>query len=195
MVEIVMLVCYWRNMSKDFPRKIFNADQLQTINHSVTMAEELVSNFYKMSASQWLRPKYDVKTLAELTSTEIVDGPFAQIIRYEGQRKGSILGSGVYDFYKICLQDHTIIKVLQANSELTLLPFSLYIITHELIHIVRFSKFLQNFDASPDEKLEEEYRVHEITHKIIEHLTLAGIDNVIDYYHRWRTPLEKLKDT
>ena len=36
-----------------------------------------------------------------------------------------------------------------------------YIATHELIHIVRFSKFLQNFHASPDEKQAEEKRVHE----------------------------------
>lgn len=181
-------------MGDNQKRHTFNAEQLQMINHSVTMAEELVSNYYKMSASQWLRPKYDVKTLANLSPAEIADGPFAQIVRYEGQREGSTLGSGVYDFYKICLQDHTILAVLENTLELSLLPFSLYIITHELIHIVRFSKFLQNFDATPDEKLSEEHRVHEITHKILENLPMSGIADVIDYYHRWRTPLEKLKD-
>jgi len=45
------------------------------------MAEELVSEYYKMSASQRLRPKYDVKTLVDLDPAEIVHGPFAQIIR------------------------------------------------------------------------------------------------------------------
>jgi hypothetical protein len=181
-------------MADDQKRNTFNAQQLLTINRSVTMAEELVSNYYKMSASQWLRPKYDVKTLASLSPAEITDGPFAQIVRYEGQREGSILGSGVYDFYKICLQDHTILAVIENIPELSLLPFSLYIIAHELIHIVRFSKFLQNFDATPDEKLAEEHRVHEITHRILQKLPMHGIDPVIEYYHRWRTPLEKLKD-
>lgn len=156
------------------------------------MAEELVSNHYKMSASQWLHRRYDVKTLAELKPAEIVDGPFAQIIRYEGQRKGSQLGSDAYDFYKICLQDHAILSALRDSAGLALMPFGLYIISHELVHIVRFSKFLQNFDASPDEKLAEEHRVHHITHQILAPVRLPGIEAVLAYYDRWRTPLEHL---
>ncbi len=159
------------------------------------MAEELVSNHYKMSANQWLHRKYDVKTLADLNSDEIVDGPFAQIIRYEGQRKGSELGSEAYDFYKICLQDHCILNTLRGKSELKLLPFALYIISHELVHIVRFSKFLQNFDASSDEKLAEEHRVHKITHQILAPVRLIGIEAVMAFYARWHTPLETLGGT
>jgi hypothetical protein len=60
----------------------FNPQQLSIITHAAGMAEELVSNHFKMSARQWLRPQYDVKTLADLDPTEVVDGPFAQIIRY-----------------------------------------------------------------------------------------------------------------
>lgn len=172
----------------------FSADQIGVINQAVTMAEELVSNYYKMSDSQWLRPKYDVKTRVDLSATEIVDGPFAQIIRYEGQRKGSTLGSEAYDFYKICLQDPAILKALDDSPDLKLLPFTLYIITHELVHIVRFSKFLQNFLATPDEKLVEEHRVHEITHQILLPVRLTGLDAVTNYYHRWRQPIESLRD-
>ncbi|MCJ8501939.1 hypothetical protein [Desulfatitalea alkaliphila] len=162
------------------------------INQAVTLSEELVSNHYKMSASQWLHRRYDVKTLAELNPHEIVDGPFAQIIRYEGQRKGSELGSEVYDFYKVCLQDHAILNALQSNTDLALLPFALYIICHELVHIVRFSKFLQSFDATAAEKLAEEHRVHAITHQIVTPVRMDGIEPVIAYYERWRTPLEDL---
>ncbi len=150
------------------------------------MAEELVSNHFKMSANEWLRPKYDVKTLNELSEKEIVDAPFAQIIRYQGQRKGSSLGSGSYDFYKICLQDHNILQTLEQRPQLGLMPFCLYIITHELIHIVRFSKFLQNFDASADEKLAEEKRVHCLTRKILTDIGVPGIEHVIGFYDRWR---------
>lgn len=181
-------------MNPDQPRQSFLKGQISTINHAVTMAEELVSNHYKMSASQWLRPKYDIRTLANLSPDEIVDGPFAQIIRYEGQRKGSALGSEVYDFYKICLQDHAILSALGNDDRLSLLPFCLYIIVHELVHIVRFSKFLQNFDASPTEKLAEEHRVHEITHQILSAVRLPGMDGVTNYYHRWRQPIENLSD-
>lgn len=150
------------------------------------MAEELVSNEFKMSPNEWLRPKYDVKTLVELEDAEVVQGPFAQIIRYQGQRIGSSLGSGSYDFYKICLQDHTILATLEQRKELSLLPFCLYIIAHELIHIVRFSKFLQSFEANQDEKLAEERRVHALTHRLLSDVGVVGIEQVLAFYDEWR---------
>lgn len=164
----------------------FSQSQIAIVNNSVAIAEELVSNHYKMSASQWLHPKYDVKTLAELSSEEVVEGPFAQVIRYIGLRKNTILGTNAYDFYKICLQDHAIITALNNDPKLKLLPFCLYIVCHELIHIVRFSRFLQSFDASPEEKFKEETRVHDSTHLILKPLKLPGLHLVLDYYRKWR---------
>lgn len=176
---------------KDISRR-FNCEQIETVNQAVAMAEELVSNYYKMSDHQWLHPKYDVKTMNDLHADERVDGPFAQIIRYEGKRKGSSLGSDAYDFYKICLQDHAILMVLKQNPHLGILPFCLYIITHELIHIVRFSKFLQAFEATAEEKLLEERRVHDITHRILSSLSTIQLQPVLEYFHQWRAPLEGL---
>ena len=174
-------------------RDCFGSNQIKIVNHTVAMAEELVSNNYKMSASQWLGPRYDVKTLAELEPEEIIDGPFAQIIRYKGRRKNTSLGSATYDFYKICLQDHTIRSTLEKTQEIELFPFSLYIITHELIHIVRFSKFLQNFEASPEERMAEEKRVHLRTHEILKSVQLEGLRNVLEFYNDWRIPYENLR--
>jgi hypothetical protein len=172
----------------------FGTEQIKTVNNAVAAAEELVSNYYKMSASQWLGPRYDVKTLAELNPAEIIDGPFAQIIRYKGRRKNTTLGSATYDFYKICLQDHTIQSTLEASPGIELFPFSLYIITHELIHIVRFSKFLQNFEASDRERMAEEKRVHQRTHKILKPVQIAGLRKVLEFYNDWRVPYEGLRD-
>jgi hypothetical protein len=175
----------------DLPQ--FKTTQLTVVNNAVAMAEELVSNHYKMSASQWLHPKYDVKTLADLTEDEIVTGPFAQIIRYEGKLKGDLLGSSTYDFYKICIQDHAILEVLHNRPDILLSPFALYVVAHELVHIVRFSRFLQNFSASDMEKLEEERRVHGITHEILDPVNTDGLDTVLDFYATWRNPIDGLK--
>ena len=123
----------------------FSTEQIEIVTDATEMAEELVSDHYKMSASQRLRSVYDIKTLADLAPDEIVQGPFAQIIRYEGKRKDASLGSSTYDFYKICIQDHSILSTLNQNTDIRLFPFTLYIVTHELIHIVRFMKFLQIF--------------------------------------------------
>jgi hypothetical protein len=167
--------------------KTFNKNQIEIINNSVALAEELVSDCYKMSASQWLRGRYDVKTLADLTKDEIVHGPFAQIIRYEAKKKDTLLGSSTYDFYKICLQDHSILATLTRTPRMQLFSFSLYILTHELIHIVRFGRFLQNFNATEDEKLEEETRVHEQTYQILKPLRIPALNDVFRFYIKWRT--------
>jgi hypothetical protein len=175
--------------------RTFSKDEIIIVNNVVSMAEELVSNHYKMSASEWLRPKYDVKTLADLAPGEIVDGPFAQIVRYEGHHRDTPLGSAVFDYYKICLQDHAIHSTLRKTADLKLFPFCLYIVTHELIHIVRFSKFLQRFDASPGEKRSEEKRVHESTHQILHPIRVSGIAAVLDFYKRWRQPIEGMRNS
>ncbi len=173
-------------MATQHNRLRFSDDQIQEINHAVTMSEELVSNHYKMSPNEWLRPRYDVKTLAELHPTEIVDEPFAQVIRYQGRPIDAALESDAYDFYKICLQDHNILKVIEQHPEMPLLAFSVYIVTHELIHIVRFSKFLQNFDANSAEKMAEERRVHTLTHDILSKVQLPEMAHVLAFYERWR---------
>ena len=164
----------------------FNGGQIKVINQAVTMAEELVSNHYKMSPNEWLRPRYDVKTLAELHPSEIVEEPFAQVIRYQGRPIDATLESDTYDFYKICIQDHAILNTMEQNPQLSLLAFCLYIVAHELIHIVRFSKFLQNFDANSAEKMAEERRVHTLTHDILFKIQLPGMEHVLAFYKRWR---------
>ena len=188
LIFLILLALYAMAPDMDIKSKYsaFNAAQLNAVNQAVSIAEELVSNYYKMSLNEWLRPKYDVKTIAELGSDEIVDGPYAQLFRYQGKRKGSSLGSGSYDFYKICIQDHAILATLKNQPELSLVAFCLYIVAHELIHIVRFSKFLQNFEASAEEKLAEEKRVHAITHQILSEVPMPELSPVLAYYQQWR---------
>ena len=173
----------------------FRGQQLETVNNAVAMAEELVSNAYKMSENQWLRRRYDVSTLAELDADEIVDGPFAQIIRFSGRLKGTSLGSAAYDYYKICLQDHSIIDALKQSPGMRLFPLVLYITTHELIHIVRFSKFLQSFDATPEEMLAEEKRVHAKPRKILIPVKVDGMVHVLEFYGKWHQPIEGIRES
>ncbi|MDM8535801.1 hypothetical protein QUF70_03515 [Desulfobacterales bacterium HSG17] len=165
--------------------KHFNEQDIKIVNDSVARAEELVSNYYKMSSSQLINLKYDIKTLTQLNEDEIVYGPFAQVIRYEVKRKGTSLGSSTYDFYKICIQDHAVLSKIKQSHEIKLFPFMLYIVVHELVHIVRFCKFLQHFDATSKEKMAEEIRVHERTREIIELSPVNDMEEVLEFYRKW----------
>lgn len=162
----------------------FNEEQIAVINQMVHMAEDVVSEHYKMSPSQWLRNRYDVRTLAQLSESEIVFGPYAQIVRYYGTRNASELGSGGFDFYMICLQDHAILKALRSNDRLRLDPFILYIVVHELIHIIRFGTFIQFFDAPQEQREAEETLVHQATADVLRKVNARGMDAVFTFYSK-----------
>ncbi len=173
----------------------FNPKQIDVVNNAASMAEELVFNDYKMSPGEWKRACYDFKTLADLHPDEIVHGPLAQLIRYEGKPRHTSLNSFSFDFYKICFQDHAILKLIAQYPNIMLFPLTLYIAAHELIHIVRFSKFLQNFHASPEKRLAEEKRVHDKTHDILGNIRQNGMSDVLIFSNGWRLPLDRLTDS
>jgi hypothetical protein len=116
------------------------------------------------------------------------------VIRYEGRKQNADLNSEAFDFYKICLQDLAILEALDRSPSLRLFPFTLYIITHELIHIVRFTKFLQSFVATENERHAEEVRVHDKTHEILKPVRIPGMAAVFDFYARWRDEFDSLRD-
>lgn len=168
----------------------FTEDQIGTVDQATSMAEELVSETYKVSASQWAKSPYDVKTLRGLSDHEVTRGHFAQLFRYRGQKPSNTLSSGCFDFYKICLQDHEVLRALSTRPGLRLFPLALYILCHELTHVVRFTRFLQSFDASEREREEEEARVHAITREILAPLGIPGMGAVCSRYER-KGALEK----
>ncbi|MFZ2632417.1 MAG: hypothetical protein WA081_23955 [Desulfosalsimonadaceae bacterium] len=169
------------------PFEYFSRKDIGIVNNSVAMAEELVSNHFKLSATQLMNLNYDIKTLAHLTKDEIVCDHFAQVIRYALTKKKDFPGTPAKDFYKICLQDHSIIKTMRRNRDLDLFAFALYIVAHELIHVIRFQRFLQHFDALCHEKNDEEVRVHQKTHEILSKARLASLNPVFEFYEKWRT--------
>ncbi|MFZ7128156.1 MAG: hypothetical protein ACOWWM_18535 [Desulfobacterales bacterium] len=171
----------------------FSDDQIAEVVRAAALAEELVSEFYKMSASQWLRRRYDIKTASGLEPDEMVEGPYAQVIRYQGRPREASPMPMTFDFYAVCLQDPAILSTIEEQKGMKLFPFVLYIIAHELIHIVRFSRFLQNFEATEPERIKEEARVHRITREILEPLGIDGMKTVLDYYGEWHKPFENLK--
>jgi len=169
------------------PIEYFSRPEISVVNNSVALAEELVSNHFKLSATQLVNLNYDIKTLADLTEEEVVNDHFAQVIRYAVKKKNDLLGTSVKDFYKICLQDHSILRAMRRNQDLDLFAFVLYVVTHELIHVIRFQKFLQHFDAPCHEKDHEEVRVHRKTHEILSSHRLPALRPVFDFYEKWRT--------
>ncbi|MCK5099886.1 MAG: hypothetical protein KAR45_17375 [Desulfobacteraceae bacterium] len=173
--------------------KRFSLSDHKCINEAVTISEELVSNYYKMSSGEWLKGKYEIKTAKDLSEHEFVSGPFAQVVKYKGKRKDMLLSSYTYNFYTVCLQDETILETVKDNYKLFLYPFLVYIFIHELVHIVRFLKFQQLYEISTEEDvtISEERTVHTITWNILKPVSIDCIEGVLEYYRNWRIVSEK----
>ena len=170
------------------PRKYFAADQLTVFHQAVSVSEDVISDHFQLTMSSWRKYRYDIRTLKQLTDEETAPEVFAQIIRYarptppEGLREG--------DFYSICVQDHNINRAFRREPKLMPYPFFIYILTHELIHVVRFYKFMQFFHADPREREAEEVRVHQLTFELLKPVGLAGLDRIFDYYADHRELLD-----
>ena len=135
-------------MAKSIERVPFELHEIAVLRQSIDLSEELLSEHYKISTSQWKRYRYDIQSLRDLHKDEITDAAFAQIHRYLRHPHERLRGSEPGDFFKICLQDHVIRRAVQRDAVIQLFPLSLYIVTHELIHVIRFAQFLQRFDST-----------------------------------------------
>ena len=88
------------------------------------------------------------------------------------------------------ITEDAIAKALQLASEalaahpdeFALEPLLLYVLTHELIHVVRFGTLLQRIDLPVDQRVREEARVDRTTHRILRRLGDPGMRPVLDNF-------------
>jgi hypothetical protein len=162
--------------------RYFQEQHREPLREALVVAEEMTSDFFKLTSRHWLAARYDISTLAYLRDEEISPNALAMVAKYDGCPPGRVLRSSSFDFYRVCLQDHNILKTLAGREDLKIFPFLCYILTHELVHIVRFSKFEARFDTSSEEKRREEDRVHRLTWKILAPLNSLDLGPVIQYH-------------
>jgi hypothetical protein len=167
-------------------RGVFNPAEIQIVSQAVEISEDVTANYFKISTAQWKHVRYDIRTLPDLRADEITDAAFAQITRYSRAPDQALRAGEPYDYFKICLQDHNIVAAVERDESLQLLPLAVYVVTHELVHVVRFCRFLQHFDADLQERQVEEARVHEITQEVLGTQGVPDLEYVLGAYHNYQ---------
>ena len=145
----------------------FKSGELQVVRSAAAEAKQMVSRYYALAPREWARMRYEIKTQDELEPTELIDSVLAHLVCYEFTRRVGceILERG--DLYRICLQDSRILTTLTLNAELDLMKLLIYVLTHELVHVVRFGQQLQRLDLPADERHLEERSVEIITENVL----------------------------
>lgn len=159
----------------------FNHEQYDWTIEAVEYAEDLVKQFYQLAYRDWRGLHYDIKTLADLQGSEITDQAFAQLVRYEMVIPEETRKTRATEFYRICIQDHKILDAVENRGDgIGFRPLVLYIVTHELVHVIRFRKLLEP-DENPS-RSDEEARVHKVTGQILKPVGMPGLDRVLESY-------------
>jgi hypothetical protein len=165
----------------------FGEEEIAVLSQSIDIAEEHISNAYKISTSEWKRYRYDIQSLKDLKEEEITDTAFAQIHRYVRCPRQKMRGSDPGDFFKICLQDHVIRRAVERDANIEFFPLTLYIVAHELIHVIRFARFLQRYHSTPGEQEAEELRVHALTYELLVNCKVRGLHEILAAFKDCRT--------
>jgi len=165
--------------------RCFDNVQIPLAKMAFNDAERLVSHHFRMSGDEFRKNKYDVKTLAFLEQHEVKDGAFAQLCKYSYDAPYDLKPEGRegFDFYRICLQDNSILDAVdRANSFIKLKPLMLYIAVHELIHVIRFGTGAIDFDAPQEEKEQEEKIVHRLTRSALQPVKQNDLEIILDCF-------------
>ena len=159
-------------------RFTFDVGDFSILGYAVDAAEEIVGEHYRLTEDFWRRPgRYELKTLVDLKEGEITDGALAQVIKYIGPGRPA---HRPRQFFRICLQDHRI-QAAWVAAELEPAALLAYVVTHELIHVVRFGRHDQLFEAAMAARCEEERRVHDLTCRLLAPLEFDGAEKVFNY--------------
>lgn len=152
-------------------RNCFNSNQMALATRAGKVAAGLVTEYYKIAPREWSRMPYEVRTLRSLDESEVVDHALAHTLCFEFRRQAGpfVLDEG--ELYRICLQDHRILNTaVRADARLS--DLLTYVLTHELVHVVRFGQRLQEIDLPFELRPREERNVERTTRNI---LSSAGL--------------------
>ncbi len=158
----------------------FQPVHIELLSHAVSMSEEIVSEYFSLTTEYWRKNPYEVKTLREERFLSLPHGVYAHLEKYGNNWDEKYYGADHRCLYRILVHDKRVLKTTGGRPPL-IWPFFLYIMTHELIHMVRFAKF--ECAACIDDKEEEEKKVHVLTDNVLKRIKVPNIDVIIDFFN------------
>jgi hypothetical protein len=163
------------------PTVFFTQADRVIIDKAASLAERLTVGYFGLAENEWKRSPYGIFTRRDVNSTLYESDVFANVIRLKGRPTGSS-PEAQREKYGILLQDPNILLALLRSERHDLWTLGLFVLTHELVHIIRFQKYQVDFFASPEDRDEEEQFVQGVTRRILAGVT--NTDHVLSLYDR-----------
>jgi hypothetical protein len=160
----------------------FSAPQKDLVFKALAEAEERTTDYYCIPPFRWEQLRYDLLTREDHGWEPMPDPMLARVRLLERRdpRKS-------FDFYRIELNDPNILSAAQRENLLLsarLYPFLVYILTHEMVHLVRWSTILDGTHTGDKAGYEEEEsRVQDVARRI-----LSGYSSLLPVLEKFCTP-------
>lgn len=139
----------------------FSPPQRSMAIEAMGEAEELTTGYYCIPPFRWQRYPYDLLTRADNEWQCLPESVFASV-----QCLQRIVRGQPSDFYRIQLNDQSILTAVQREHLIDLYPFLVYILTHEMVHLVRLTNILDDYVSAASDASEEN-RVQLISGRIL----------------------------
>lgn len=152
----------------------------------VPVAEELCAGYYKLSSLDSSRYPYEIVTQADVHFDSEDPTVFAEVSKHEIPSARAPRGGTPRVVYRINVLDRNILNAVSSKGDISLQPLLLYILTHELVHVVRFCDFRTLFESEPEVRVKEEHRVHDITFRILSRLRRPDLRPILQHYEPFR---------
>ncbi len=161
---------------------MFDRRQRFWVREALERSEDLAERFFQVDLEDNERFPFDLQTLAYLQGPEKTRQALAQVCKYEYKKEELSRRVTKKSFYRICLQDDKILKTASEDAASILKPLLLYIVAHELIHVIRFSIDPGKFHLSPRERKDEEKSVHRMTYELLKSINDPLNDILLERY-------------
>jgi hypothetical protein len=142
----------------------FSAPQRSLVFQALDEAEARTAGYYCIPPFRWEQLRYDLLTQADHGWEPLPEPTLARVRCLQRVNRNR-----AFDFYRIELNDRSILEVVhRENMTTNLYPFFVYILTHEMVHMVRLSSILDGSEALVSCNETEEKRVQRISRGILE---------------------------
>jgi hypothetical protein len=157
----------------------FTASDRETIRRAALLAEGLTQRYFNFAHDFWKRNPYNIFTRREAGKALFHEDAFASVVRFQYPNDPASRKSKPVE-YGIVLHDPNILLAMLRSSWHDLWTLGLFIVTHELIHIVRFRDYEVDFFASSQERDREENTVQAVTRDILS--GAINMDHILELY-------------
>jgi len=160
----------------------FSSPQRALVFKALNEAEARTSGYYCIPPFRWEQLRYDLLTREDHGWEPLPDPMLARVRLLERTSLHK-----PFDFFRIELNDHGILTAAERERLLStsdLYPFLVYILTHEMVHLVRLSTILDDQTGATIACNEtEENRVQDISHQI-----LSGYSKLLPRLQKFCSP-------